>query len=530
MKRFLFILVFFFTLTPFSFGQDKERLAEGFRCLSKNKPEIAVSYFYEVSKNGDREFAPYALYGMAKAYFDMKEYDYAAYEFQQFIDNYTDNVLFENASYYLSRSLLRSKKPSMALSQAETHLSLFPDSIWSDDIKKIKNVIVSDDYSLAKNKKRDAIIYEKARLYGRTKKFAQAIKLLENLIAEYPNSDYADDALYYLGAYHEALDETDEALSSFLRIIYDYPKSYYVDGAIFKAGTIYYNKGDYDAAYATYSQAKINQTGTETPICLLLWGTTAEKLGQTSSAAGIYYFISENFDHTYPSYRARERLASLGYAEPETKEIESKNTASAEKVFLSSDKPIIPVQYVEKKINKAILSGKVDQIPAEGWMINYPKSFWDDVVSASNKNGIDPYLTLAVMREESRFDPMALSRSKAHGLMQIMPSTGKIIAKKLEISPFKRSKMYESATNINMGTYYLSNLIERFDGNVFLAVAGYNGGPARVKKWVNEWYGGDLSKVDIDEFVQKIPIRETRNYVQKVMGSFYEYKRLYGGD
>ena len=78
-----------------------------------------------------------------------------------------------------------------------------------------------------------------------------------------------------------------------------------------------------------------------------------------------------------------------------------------------------------------------------------------------------------------------------------------------------------------MGTYYLSNLIKRFDGNVFLALAGYNGGPSRVKKWVNEWYGGDTKNLDIDEFVQNIPIRETRYYVQKVMGSYYQYKRLY---
>jgi soluble lytic murein transglycosylase len=78
-----------------------------------------------------------------------------------------------------------------------------------------------------------------------------------------------------------------------------------------------------------------------------------------------------------------------------------------------------------------------------------------------------------------------------------------------------------------MGTYYLAELIKRFDGNVALALAGYNGGPVRIKKLVNNWYNGDMRNLDVDEFIEFIPMRETRNYVQKVLGSYYEYKRLY---
>lgn len=511
MKQFVFFLFFLFILASLGFGQDKENLREGFRLLSKNKPKVALSYFYDVFKNGDSILSPYALYGMAKSYFDMNDYDYAAYEFEQFVKNYKDNILFENASHYLSKSFLKVGR-------------------YPYDVEKTKNTTLLDDEKELKSyKKRDERVYDKARAYGRRKKYEKAIKLLNNLIAEYPRSEYVDNALYYLGTYYEALDNIDSALYSFLWIIYKHPKSYYIDGAIFKAGTIYYAKGEYQNAYNVYSQAKINQVGDESPMCLLLWGTTAEKLGQKESAAGIYNFIAEKFDHTYHSYRAKERLFSLGYAVPQYKNIRGEEVKTFADIFLSQGKPIIPIQYVEKKVKKAVLYDKANDIPIEGWMINYPRSFWDNVFLYSNENGIDPYLTLAVIREESRFEPQALSRSKAHGLMQIIPSTGKILAQKLEITPFRKSKMYESQTNIKMGTYYLANLIKRFNGNVFLAVAGYNGGPVRVKKWVDEWFDGDLSKVDIDEFVQRIPIRETRNYVQKVMGSYYEYKRLYDG-
>ena len=200
---------------------------------------------------------------------------------------------------------------------------------------------------------------------------------------------------------------------------------------------------------------------------------------------------------------------------------------SLAKIMQKSGEVSTPLKYVEKRVSNAILAGNADSLSEDIWQIAYPKGFWEKVVASSNKYGVDPYLTLAVIREESRFNPKALSSSRAHGLMQIIPSTGNIIAKQLEISPFSRGKMYETGLNIEMGTYYLSNLIKRFDGNLSLALAGYNGGPARVKKWINEWYGGDMGKLDIDEFVQKIPIRETRYYVQKVMGSYYQYKRIY---
>jgi soluble lytic murein transglycosylase len=88
--------------------------------------------------------------------------------------------------------------------------------------------------------------------------------------------------------------------------------------------------------------------------------------------------------------------------------------------------------------------------------------------------------------------------------------------------------MYDPATNIQLGTDFLSYLVNRFDGNLYLALAGYNGGPNRVSSYLNNWYNGNLKNVDIDEFVESIPLRETRLYVQKVMESYYQYKRIYG--
>ena len=111
--------------------------------------------------------------------------------------------------------------------------------------------------------------------------------------------------------------------------------------------------------------------------------------------------------------------------------------------------------------------------------------------------------------------------------MQIMPRTGRAIARDLHQAGFRTRKLFTPALNIEMGTYYLSNLVRNFGGNVYLSLASYNGGPNKIKKYVKSWYNDNLSSVDIDEFIETIPGRETRLYVQKVMGSYFEYKRLY---
>ncbi|MBI5700863.1 transglycosylase SLT domain-containing protein [Candidatus Saganbacteria bacterium] len=233
-----------------------------------------------------------------------------------------------------------------------------------------------------------------------------------------------------------------------------------------------------------------------------------------------------------------ERLADMGledFAYQEVRQLLSKTDdgqkESAQmtlgRVMQRSGEYARPISLVEGGIRSAVLSGSASKIPQEKWMLAYPKGFWDKVQESSKKHGVDPYLALAVIREESRFNPKAVSRSKARGLMQIMYGTGKGLAKSLKIKPFKKSTMFNPETNIEMGTLYLADLIRSFNGNQSLALAGYNGGPNRVRRWFNNWYNGDYDKLDIDEFVQNIPLSETRKYVQKVMGSYYEYKRIY---
>jgi soluble lytic murein transglycosylase-like protein len=156
----------------------------------------------------------------------------------------------------------------------------------------------------------------------------------------------------------------------------------------------------------------------------------------------------------------------------------------------------------------------------------YPLAYPDIVTAETEKYKIDPMFTLSVMREESHFRERVVSRSDARGLMQIIPSTGEWLAGKV-FGPagFETAMLFQPSINIELGTYYLRYLLDRFDNNVVLATAGYNWGPTSLSRWMN-----DSAPVDMDVFIESIPAQETRRYVKKVLRSYATYRSLYPRD
>ena len=150
--------------------------------------------------------------------------------------------------------------------------------------------------------------------------------------------------------------------------------------------------------------------------------------------------------------------------------------------------------------------------------IRYPRAYWDLFSKASESKSLDPWLVLALARQESLFNPHATSVSDARGLMQLLPSTGDRIARQIgEASP----NLYDPNTNVRLGTTYLKDLFDMFQGDKFKAVAAYNGGEHAVEGWNRKFPGDD------DEWVENIGYRETRDYVKKVIGGRREYLLLY---
>ncbi len=137
--------------------------------------------------------------------------------------------------------------------------------------------------------------------------------------------------------------------------------------------------------------------------------------------------------------------------------------------------------------------------------------------------------THALIRQESMFNPDASSSAGARGLMQLMPRTAKDVARKIGVS-YSERRLDDPAYNLQLGTTFVQQQIERFDGSYILALAGYNAGPGRVREWIEEFGDPRRPNVDPIDWVELIPIQETRNYVQRIIESLQVYRaKLAGG-
>jgi soluble lytic murein transglycosylase len=161
-----------------------------------------------------------------------------------------------------------------------------------------------------------------------------------------------------------------------------------------------------------------------------------------------------------------------------------------------------------------------EAVPAALWNIAYPTGYLPRIRLHAGAR-VDPYLVAAIIREESQYDPRAVSRSGALGLMQLLPATAQTMARQQGLRDVSREELFDHETNIRFGTGYLAQMLERFEGNVVQAVAAYNAGPAAVSGWLAKH-----GKKEVDEFVESIPYQETRQYVKRVVRSYREYRRL----
>ncbi len=152
----------------------------------------------------------------------------------------------------------------------------------------------------------------------------------------------------------------------------------------------------------------------------------------------------------------------------------------------------------------------------------YPHAFKAHTQELSSNYSVPETLILSVMREESHFNPDVESIAGAIGLMQLMPKTAKYIGKKIGLK-VKKGELKKPQINITLGSAYLKRLLKRYNGNVFYALAAYNGGPTNVRRWLKL-----VNSTDIDDFVESITFIETQNYVRRVMRSYYLYQSLYG--
>ncbi len=162
-----------------------------------------------------------------------------------------------------------------------------------------------------------------------------------------------------------------------------------------------------------------------------------------------------------------------------------------------------------------------EQLPADLLRVLFPVDYWPLIKKYSTEHQLDPYMIAALIAQESTFTADVKSAANAYGLMQLLPVTGRQYAKTIN-RKYSLSLLTTAEPNVQMGTAYFADLVQRF-GGVHYALATYNAGPARVAHWIAERQG-----LERDEFIDDIPFPETQAYVKKILGTAEDYRHLYG--
>lgn len=324
-----------------------------------------------------------------------------------------------------------------------------------------------------------------------------AIATVDALIANSPDSDTAAEASFWAGKWANQIGDKAKAKKFFEFVIRQHPDSYY---AWRSATSLGWQVGTFTTARYTTPAIALPSARTTLP-------AGSPKLQEL-------YVLGLDRDA-----RSQWQAEMRGKRHLEPHEIFTDGVLRvAVKDNLIGIKTIESLDLIDVSDAQKVEIAKLKQHPAYMQSL-YPFHYWDLVSSWSRDRKLSPALVIGLMRQESRFEAQIRSRSGAIGLMQIMPDTGSWIASKKGVNSYN---LDNPADNISFGTWYLDYTHSRYGDNSMLAVASYNAGPGAVGRWVEGRQIGDP-----DEFVNSIPYEETRDYVSKVLGNYWNYLRLY---
>lgn len=357
---------------------------------------------------------------------------------------------------------------------------------------------------------------------------AQGRKRLELLTEKYPQGDYALDGAFwrFWSLWTEGeLDTAREAIAAFEATARAKGRNQELAQAKYWAARLEGRLGDTVKAQAQFAQVVADHPGTLYASWALqrLDATTAVPPPSNSPdvIAGLKELATDsNFLAALqltrmglPSARTALRAVDLTQHSPDA------SVALVHALVKAGDERIA-VRISEARLEAAVY-GPLDDTTRPLWDAHRPRPFQELIERESTRAGLSADLLRGLIHRESGFSPKARSGVGARGLMQVMPPTARMVARELGVKLRSESQLHDAALNVKLGSHYLSSLVDRFEGRLELAVAAYNGGPTRVARW---W--GKRSSDEVDEFVENIPIGETRRYVKRVLGDYAAYRML----
>lgn len=520
------------------------------------------------SQNGLPSFEPTVdeLYSRAEKLFGIYFYDMALSDFNKILETsdvatkypgtYSKTLFKTGMSYFNMNDYANAKK------YLELNYNTFPSGGYADDS-----------------------LYYLGRCLTNLNAYDEAIKTYKKLLERFPQSNYGDDSLYRCGRISYMADDWQNAGFYFQRLIDEYPNGDKLADGYWELGWIQYRLEEFESAAITFDKMAASFKGGSLEEKGLFWQAKCfQKLNRQSEAIEIYKKVFSLEPLSYYGFDSAKILEKAGNTvsmpkfdkslNPENPDISGiipevynnliphKITDNGEVNHINKAKELLFIQFynsaaaeieaskeetdtnltnlleistlylksrdyensigiVQKnyiKLSSGLSGSKKDYY----YYLFYPYAYKDYILKYSSTYSVEPDFLLAIIREESRFKADAGSHAGAQGLMQIMPATGKNIASQIGISNFSESMLHDPETSITMGAYYISRMLGNFEGNKYYALGAYNGGPAAMQKWISKY--GNL---DIDEFIESLTYDETKNYIKRVMASYYIYELLY---
>ncbi len=342
------------------------------------------------------------------------------------------------------------------------------------------------------------------------KRSEDAGDLLRVHLKTFPASDESPAALYFLARLADEAGDSTSARAYYTEIIREYPNHYHATlarGRMSEAKVIPAVAADSGEAAAFLKTVAFPQRArvrsfepNKTAKARLERARALASAGLDDWAEGELRYAAQNED------------------QPHVMALELASTASRRY------QPERALRYV-KRYAADYLYLPIESAPMEFWKLAFPMPYRAEIERWARQNDLDPYFLAALIRQESEFDPKAISVSSARGLTQILPGTGRELSRSLKLRPYSTARLYQPSINLQIGAYYLKTISQRFDGRLDLTLAAYNAGPGRASAWL-KW--GEFH--DPAEFIEAVPFTQTRNYVEIVLRNADLYRRIYSQD
>ncbi len=390
-----------------------------------------------------------------------------------------------------------------------------------------------------------------------------------------PTSVWLQQELLAAGNFYLLKPDYDKAIDAYRELQQRFPDAGRASYAHWKVAWLSLRQGRNDEAKTGFEQQiGLYPTSAEVPAALYWRGRLAEEDNDSAMARAYYQKLSERFRNFYYGELARRRLreikseddpphyalldrvpaieagAHVTAGEPPTDNLryqkaqllengalvefavrevqaagteDSENWVAAETARLYQDAGRYDgAIQVFKRAVPNYFAVDLPALPRSYWEALFPKPYWTDLKKFSSQNALDPYLVASLIRQESEFNPGAVSRANAVGLMQLLPKVGSTVAREEKLKHFSSTQLFTPEINLQLGTRYFREMVDKF-GAFEYALAAYNAGSNRVEDWQ-----GQGKYRDPQEFVESIPFTETREYVQAILRNANVYRQLYG--